>query len=288
VLAAVLVALLAGCGGSHEPAAPSDPVMQLNADAGQTALAQERPQQAVARYGDALARARERDDAAAIGDFGFDLAVAELRANQPEAALATARGVAAELARRGDAIPAELPLAEAIALYRTGQPGPADAVATRVETAADPGAAAQAAFLRGLIADEAGNVAGLRAALAAIGSGGGAEHQADAAELSSRLALRDGDAARARSQAAQAAALRRDLLDYRALARSLALQARAAQLQGDSAAAADLYLRAGRTAAMQGDTAAAKTWLNQAIGLSRDPQLTQAARSLLTAPHPAP
>ena len=47
---------------------------------------------------------------------------------------------------------------------------------------------------------------------------------------------------------------------------------------------ADLYLRAGRTAAAQGDAVAAKRWLGAAIALSRDPMLTQAARSLLAAP----
>jgi hypothetical protein len=255
--------------------------MERHADAGQTALALERPQQAVAQFRDALARARERDDAAAIADLGFNLAVAELQANEPDAALKTASETEAELTRRGIAPVATLQLAEAIALYRTGRPIPADKLADQVENATDRDAAARAAFLRGLIADEAGNIAALRLALGKIAGISGEEHQADADELSARLGLREGDAQRARAQAEQAAALRRDLLDYRSLARCLALEARAAELMGDNAAAADLYLRAGRTGAAQGDSRSAELWLTRAMSLSHDPMLAQAARSIL-------
>jgi hypothetical protein len=277
----VLIASVAGCGGSHEPSVPADPVMERHADAGQVALSLERPEQAVAQFRDALARARERDDAAAIADLGFNLAVAELQANEPDAALKTASETEAELTRRGIAPVATLQLAEAIALYRTGWPNPADKLAEQVENATDRDAAARAAFVRGLIADDAGNIAALRLALGKIARIPGEEHQADADELSARLALREGDAQRARAQAEQAAALRRDLLDYRSLARCLALEARAAELMGDNAASADLYLRAGRTGAAQGDSRSAKLWLTRAISLSHDPMLAQAARSIL-------
>jgi hypothetical protein len=60
-----------------------------------------RPEQAIARYKQALERARARDDAEAIGDYGYDLMVAELAANRPEEALASARMTRIELARRG-------------------------------------------------------------------------------------------------------------------------------------------------------------------------------------------
>jgi len=260
---------------------PVDPVMARYADAGQAALALERPEQAIAQYRDALARAHERDDTEAIGDFGFNLAIAELRAGQTNEALTTARQTEAELTRRGVAEVAGLQLVEAVALYRTGQPVQADALTVRVETSSDRDAATRAAFLRGLIADEAGNTAGLRAALGRMTGARGAEAEADAAELSARLALRDGDAARARAGAERAAEMRRDVMDYRGLARCLALAAEATSRAGDSAAAARLYLRAGGSAAAQGDKPAATRWLNQAIILSRDPQLTQSARATL-------
>ena len=110
----------------------------------------------------------------------------------------------------------------------------------------------------------------------------GPEQQADAAELSARIAFRQGDVVRARAEALRASDLRRDLLDYHSLARSLALAARAAELANDTPSAADLYFRAGRTAAAQNDTDSAKRWLGQAIALSRDPSLTRDARSTLT------
>ena len=284
-LIAPLVAggMLACCGGSSKPNLPVDPVMERHADAGQAALALERPEQAIVQYRSALARAYQRDDTAAIGDFGFNLAVAELRAGQSDNALRTARETEAELGRRGGTPVAALRLMEAVALYRSGQPAQADAVAAQVEGASDHDAATRAAFLRGLIADEAGNAVGLRAALRRMVGAQAPETEADAAELSARASLRDGDALHARAQAEHAAELRRDLLDYRALARCLALAGKAAAQAGDSDAAARLYLRAGRSAAEQGDKPAAMRWLNQAIGLSRDPQLTQTARDALAA-----
>lgn len=254
--------------------------MEQHAAAGQVALALEKPQQAVKQFSDGLARARERDDAAAIGDLAFNLAVAELRAEQPDAALETARDAEAELARRRITPGAELRLAEAIALYRAGQAEAADRVSAQVESAADGETGARAAFLRGLIADETGNIAGLRSALGRIAAATGAEHQADAAELTARLSLREGDARRARAEAERAADLRREVVDYRAMARCLALAGRAAAMLGDGAAA-DLYLRAGRTAAARGDKASAQRWLTEAVALSRDPVMTQTARSLL-------
>jgi tetratricopeptide (TPR) repeat protein len=172
---------------------------------------------------------------------------------------------------------------EAVAAYRSGQPALADALAARVEDAPDRDAAARAAFLRGLIADDTGNAAGLRAALERLAHAQGPESEADTAELSARMSLRDGDTSRARTQAERAAELRRDLLDYRALARCLALAGKAAAQAGDSRAASRLYLRAGHSAAEQGDKPVATNWLNQAIALSRDPQLTQAARDALGA-----
>ncbi len=279
------LALISGCGGKPEPAAPIDPVIERHAYAGQSALTVERPRQAVEEFHRALARARERDDPEAIGDLGFNLAVAQLHAGEPAAALVTAREVEAELMRRADnrhgAGLAGLQLVAAIALYRTGQPVVADAVAARIEAGSDA-ISARAAFLRGLIADEQADVTGLQAALDRIAGSREPEHQADAAELAARLALRRGDTARARAEAERAANVRRILLDYRALARSLALAARAAALAGDGAASADLYLRAGRGAAAQDDKTSAKRWLHQAIDLSHDPTLTRSARAALT------
>jgi hypothetical protein len=246
-------------------------------------MALDRPAQAVSAFKQALARARVRDDAEAIGDVGFNLAIAQLQSGQPNLALATSREIEAELSRRGaTSIPA-LRLVEAVSLYRLDQPELADPVAAEVERGTDPESAARAAFLGGLIADDRGDAPALAVALQKVNAVKGEEHKADATELTARLALRGGDPARAQREAELAAELRRDLLDYRALARCLALAARAAEQAGNPSVAADLYLRAGRTAGAEVDKAAARRWLNRAISLGRDPELTRAAKAALAA-----
>jgi hypothetical protein len=74
--------------------------------------------------------------------------------------------------------------------------------------------------------------------------------------------------ARAREQAAHAAGLRQATLDYRGLARALAIEGVAAERAGDKLAAADFFLRAGRSAATQGDETSARNWLRRAISLA--------------------
>jgi tetratricopeptide (TPR) repeat protein len=279
----VIVLALGGCGSHSAPTVPVDPVLERHVRAGQSALALEHPDQAVDQFRQGLARAHERDDAAAIGDLGFDLAVAQLQSSQPAAALITARETQEELTRRGTVPIVALKLVEAIALYRIGQTTAADAAATQVEVGGEAETSARASFLRGLIADDRGDSVGLERALKAVSLTPGPEHEADSTELSARLALRRGEIVRARTEAERAVNLRQDVLDYHSLARSLALVARAAELADDASAAADLYFRAGRSAAAQKDEDSAKRWLLQAIALSRDPALTKAARSALTA-----
>jgi hypothetical protein len=277
----MLPALLGGCGGGDGPPVPTDPVLERHFRAGHAAIGLDQPAQAIRHYSEALARARARDDAAAIGDLAFNLVVTQERAGQPEIALRTFREVSAELARRNATIPPALRLAGAIALYRLGRLPQADAAAAAVEPGSDPEIAMRAAFLRGLVADENGDAAGLRRAFARLAAAKAPEGLGDQSELAARIALRERDPRRARAEAERAAALRRDLLDYRALARCLALAARAAEETGDPAAAADLYLRAGRSATAQGEKPSAREWLSRAIALSRDAALSSEARAAL-------
>jgi hypothetical protein len=273
--------ILTGCGGGHQPTTPPDSVLQREAEAGQTAFSLERPAEAAAQYRLALLRAEARDDAKAIGDYGYDLAVAQLAANQPREALASARMTQTELARRGVAAFSALVLVEAVALYRSGASGQADRLAARVDAGGDPAAAARAAFLRGLIADEAGNEAGLEVALARLAHPTSSEESADAYELAARRDIRAAAFAPAASEAAQAVALRRSAMDYRGMARGLAVQAEAVARMGDTTQAADLYLRAGESAAAQGDAGSARRWVHQAVALNDSPALRRAARRAL-------
>jgi hypothetical protein len=280
---AITLLFLAGCGGYGDPppGPPQDQTLIRHERAGQLAYSLEHPAEAVAQYQSALRQAEARDDLAAIGDLSFNLVVAELRANQPAAALITAQRARAELLRRGGTPFPALDLAEATALYRTGAKAQADALAAAIQDNAEQGTAFSASFLRGLIADDANNSDGLAAALGRLNAPGGQAQQADRAELAARVARRDGDMAQARSGALQAADLRRLSLDYRGMARALALAADAARLAGDRPAAADLFLRAGRSAAAQNDPDTAKPWLQQAIDLSQDSAVADAAQAAL-------
>ena len=70
------------------------------------------------------------------------------------------------------------------------------------------------------------------------------------------------------SISAHAAGLRQATLDYRGLARALAIEGVAVEHAGDKIAAADLFLRAGRSAAAQGDKTSARDWLRRAMSLA--------------------
>jgi hypothetical protein len=271
----------AGCSGGRAATKPEDTTLQEARHAGREAFTLERPKEAAAQYKHALARARERDDATAIGDAGYDLAVAQLAANEPKQAVESARLTRTELERRGAASFPALDLVEAAALYRLGAKREADALAVRAEASNEQAAAARASFLRGLIADETGDVANLDRALARLAHPASPEQAADADELAARRDLRRGQLVQAIAAAERAADARRSTMDYRGMARALSVAAAAAARAGDRQTAADLYMRAGQSAAAQGDVTTARPWLHQALALGSDPALRRAARQSL-------
>jgi hypothetical protein len=261
------VLLILGACSSAPKGPPEDATLARLGHAGGIAFNQEQPDQAATQYRDALARARTRDDAGAIADAGFNLATAQLRAGQPREAMQTAQEIQAELARRKIADPG-LDLISATALFRLGDLPMADRVAAGLTTSPDNALANAAWFLRGLIADAQKDRPALQRAAASLDKDA---NPADVAELQARLSLDP-------KLALQAADLRRDQLDYRGMARALAL---AAQLTPDASASADLYLRAGRSAAAQRETDDARTWLSAARDKSADPGLRSSADQAL-------
>jgi len=277
----VVSALLSGCGSTPHPAQPQDAILQRESDAGKLAFSMQRPGEAASQYTKALKQAQARDDAGAIGDYGYDLAVADLAANKPKDALAAARMTRIELANRGIAPFPALILAEASALYRLGDRAQADNLAMQVEVGRDSSAAAGAAFLRGLIADESGNQAGVDAALARLAHPANNAESADAFELAARRDLAARILPRAESEADRAADLRRTELDYRGMARALAVEAKAAADAGDRATAANLYIRAAQSAAAQGNAGSAHHWLRQALAQANTSVLRQVAHQTL-------
>jgi hypothetical protein len=280
-VALVLLCAVGGCSSSRQPAAPPDSQMDQAGRAGAHALTLDRPAEAIQQYRAALHRAEMRDDLPEIIDYSYNLAVAQLAANQPAEALKTVRVTRAELARRDAAGFPALDLLEATALYRTGSRAEAAQLARAIEQGGEQPVAGQASFLLGLIADEQDDAAALSAARRGLGQPATEAGRADALELSARIARRQGDAKDAERMAEEAASIRRDLRDYRGVARALAVAATAAQQSGAASAAAAYYLRAGRSAAVQGDTAAARTWLKQAVSLSSDRELRSEAQESL-------
>lgn len=262
----VLVLLLAGCSTASKPP-PEDATLARSNHAGDIAFDLEQPDQAATRYRAALVRARTRDDAAAIADAGFNLATAEMRAGRPRDALATARELQAELARRG-ITDTDFDLISATALFHLHDLRAADRVAAGLTGSRKPELANAAWFLRGLIADARHDRPILAKAAASLTP---AADPGDVAELQSRLTHKP-------APALQAADLRRDRLDYRGMARALAL---AADYTPEATKAADLYLRAGRSAAAQGDTANARAWFGKARKLSSDRNVRDLAEQAL-------
>ena len=279
---ALLVLLCACSSGDTEPARPpEDQALVRHEQAGKIAYDLDRPDEAVAQFEAALTQAQARDDLQAIADLSFNLAVAQLRANRPRDALTTTQRARAELVRRGSQPFPALLLAEATALYRLEQRDQADAIAAEVEGAGDADAAAGASFLRGLIADEAGDEPGLRAAAGRLSGVTAPLRVADRLELQARLGVRQNDFAHARATATQAADIRQEGLDYRGMARALAVAALATERAGERELAADLYLRAGRSAAAQSDAGTARPWLERALSLTDDDATEQAAEAAL-------
>ncbi|TVR83216.1 MAG: hypothetical protein EA405_05180 [Rhodospirillales bacterium] len=256
---------VAACGGAQEPE-PPDLALTRSQRVAIAAFQQGQLDQAAHLSEAALVHAHARDDAQAISDIGYNLAVIALRRGRPETALAAARAARGDAERRGVKVLPELKLVEAAALYRLGRLAEAAAVAEAlVTTDADASTTDRALFIRGLVAADSGDAAGLVAALASLAERAAEMPVADLEELRARRADLAGDAAAARAAALVAAALRRDELDYAGMARALAMAAAAAEALGNDAEAAHLYLRAGRSAAAQSASADAARWLEAAI-----------------------
>jgi tetratricopeptide (TPR) repeat protein len=266
--------LLAGCSAAAPapaPVAPVDQELMSGWRLARYAFEEGQYDQAAQMYARVLERAYARDDLGAIGDVGYELAVARLRQLDPTAAAAQARRTRDELRRRGNEPFAELYLVEAVALYELGE---AAGAARRAEEAIQlaPGPAAPVAmrawFLKGRIAADDADGAEVRRALAALARPANPELQADRLELSGRLELFEGRPEHALPAFRDSADLRREAEDYLGMARVLAFAGAAAERAGLFADAADLFFRAGRSAEVERDFSNARLWLGAAARLA--------------------
>lgn len=268
-LAALLV--LAACAPAPPPAreAGGDARIDDTRRLAALAFANARHDQAAQLYAQALERAQARDDGAAMGDLGYDLAVVHLRRGDAAASLAASAAARADLRRHGLAPFPELLLVEAVALHRSGEGAAAAAVAAAL-TEGEEAVARRARFVLGLVAADSADGAALARVRASLAPSAEPEWRADIAELGARAATLMGDRVGARAAFLEAAGLRRETLDYPGMARALAGAAASAREAGDAAGAAELYLRAGRSALLSGAGGPqAEAWLAEADRLAR-------------------
>ncbi|WP_367160314.1 hypothetical protein ABUE34_01830 [Kozakia baliensis] len=243
------VLLLAGCGSATGPDVKSDTVYGNAMDAGRSAFDLAHADQAQTQYEAAYKRALLRDDAPDLADAGYNLAVTLLARNEGQKALDTINRTRSDLALRGHRGTEALSVVQSAALYRLGRYDEA-LNAARTVSLQDVNLAERAAYLAGISGDALGRADVLAAALSHIPMEKGASStlwRADRAELSARLALRQGQAQTARQEALQAADLRRNLLDYRDMAQALDIAAIAASRAGDVAGAQALTQRAAQS-----------------------------------------
>ncbi|WP_278368432.1 hypothetical protein [Acetobacter orientalis] len=250
---------LAGCGGGQEaPTARDDAQWDQAMTAGTDSFDLGRYSVAINQYRRAATLAVLRDDGAAIAEAGYNLAVAQLAADQPQAALQTLQAARQAASARGNSQATSFDLVQAAVLYRLKQPQ--QAIQYAQHAVADPSAEAQgrAALVMGLAADEAGNQAALQQANSILqGLNGKLSRslQADKAEIAARYILAS-NPAQAATLAEQAATLRRDDAAYSDMSRALALAGTAASRMGDNNRATALWARAAQSAAVEADNAA--------------------------------
>ncbi len=182
----LLPVVLAGCArAAPDPApGPTDMTMDRAIEAGRLTYEMERPEAAVSEYRAALTRAQARDDPAAIGDLGFDLAVAE---PPSQCARPRPRRRAGDADRASNAAgpnrfrPCSSPKRpRSIVPARRRRPTKWRSASRRARMR---DTARRATFLRGLIADERGDEAGLAAATGRLEAAPASSPQADRAEF---------------------------------------------------------------------------------------------------------
>jgi tetratricopeptide (TPR) repeat protein len=288
LIAAALALAAGGCGTAPQsPAGPVDRELKAAGSTARYAFESGRYDQAASIYRRALDRAFLRNDADAILDNRYNLAVSLMELQKTGQALALVEQAKADLAASGKSLPADLLLLEATILFRDGRMQRALKVTEAIlasGSAATPAIHARTHFLRGLIAARRNDVPMLRRSIRRMGRPENDILLSDLAELRGRLAMAEEAWRRAASHLKDAARLRRHSLDYRRMARSLALAAAASRKAGREGRAASLYLQAGRSAALRGDRSEAREWLTQAARLFEsigNSELSAESRSLL-------
>jgi tetratricopeptide (TPR) repeat protein len=239
--------------------------------AARTAFDSGKLQQAVNLYSQALERAYVLDDLNAIVDSQYNLAVCLTGLRSYGKALERVNQAKAELVRANHSIPPDIALLKATIQHRLGNLDDAWQLTDEIleeSTLASAAVIGKTHFLRGLIANESGDISRLREEIAFLDAPAAAGLQSDREELMGLLSMAEGNWNEAIEAFDRTAELRRHDFDYSGMVNALAQAAWACERAGKLSEASKRYLRAGRSAARQGERHDALKWLNRAEKLA--------------------
>jgi tetratricopeptide (TPR) repeat protein len=273
LLLAIATLVLAGCGSS----APLQKGPLIDEDlerfnrAAQQAYDSGRLQQAVSFYQKALERAYIRDDYRAVLDAQYNMAVCLINLQSYAQASEVIQQAKTEMAMAGQRAAADFLLLEATVLYLREDSDAARAITDQILDASPPASSivqSKTHFLRGLIANKKGDTDKLREAIVSMGQSDLSQLRADRQELLGHLAMLEQDWEKATDAFETATELHRECLDYRSMAKALALAGEASQKAGHAYEASIRYLKAGRSAALQSQFDNAFNWLKKAAQIA--------------------
>jgi tetratricopeptide (TPR) repeat protein len=273
LLIVISLFISAGCGSRQS--APSGPPVDKDLErtnrAARTAFENGSIQQATGLYRQTLERAYLRDDLAAAIDAKYNLAVCLTLLQSDREALELVKQAGAVLTRAGRPVPLDILLLEATIRYRLGQSQEAWQLTDGILKDPDTipfAVQSKTHYLRGLIANDRGDPVTLRTEISALPKSDFPVVQADREELIGHQALMERNWNEAVLAFDEAAALRRQMLDYRGMVKVLAKAGEASERAGRLVPASRRYLRAGQSAALQGNTEQARMWLTRAALLA--------------------
>ena len=271
----IVVSLFTSAGCGSRPNTPLGPPVDKDLErtnrAARTAFENGRIQQAADLYRQTLERAHLRDDLSAAIDAKYNLALCLTLLQFDREALELVKQAGEELTGADRPVPPDILLLEATIQYRLGQSQAAWQLTEDIFNGTETISSAvqsKTRYLRGLIANDGGDSATLRTEISALAKSDFPVVRADREELIGHLAMMERRWNEAVLAFDEAAALRRQVLDYRGMVKVLAKAGEASERAGRLVPASRRYLRAGQSAALQGNTDQARMWLNRAAQLA--------------------
>ena len=287
----IAVALLISVGCVSQQTTPQGPPVDKDLErtnqAARIAFENGHIQQAAKLYRQALERAYLRDDLAATVDARYNLAVCLTLLQLNQEALELIIQTREELTSARQSLPTDILLLEATILYRLSRSQEAWQLTEEILKGTDkiPNAVrSKTHFLRGLIANERSDLTQLRKEIASLTNSKSLAIRADREELVGHLGLAERRWNEAALAFDEAAALRRQVLDYRGMVTALAKAGEAYEQAERLVPASRRYLRAGQSAALQDNPDQAQIWLTRAAQLAEqggDDNIVQEARHQL-------